>query len=271
MAQITGHIIQANGTPISEAIITVTAKQHSSVIGGDILKGTSFDVVCGTDGSYSFPLAVGSYSIQVKTGRTIVSLDGVVIDNNTPNGIDILGLIAYQGVSVTLAQQILNDATALSNAQATAVMSAVKANDGVGSGLDADLFQGQTLAQVLAIYPSMDTGWLPLTLLNGWVARNISSWSGPNGVPSYRRLPDGGVEIRGQVVGTAFTNGLIFANLPAGFRPVSGYMVHGVMHPASRIVLEIHPNGNIMANFLDSGGSASPNAFVSLNCSFLTE
>lgn len=150
MAQITGHIVQANGTSISEAVISVTAMQHSSVVDGNIFKGTSFDIVCGTEGSYSFPLAVGSYSIQVKTGRTTVSLDGVVIDEDTPDGIDMLGLVAYEGVSVTLAQQLLNNATALSIAQETMIMPTVLANDGIGSGLDADLFQGQTLAQVVS-------------------------------------------------------------------------------------------------------------------------
>lgn len=150
MAQITGHIVQANGLPISEAVIVVTAVGHSSVVGGNIFKGTCFDVVCGTDGGYSFQLAVGSYSIQVKIGRTSVALDGVVVDNDTPDGIDILQLVAYDGVSVALAQQILNEATALSIAQETAVVSAILANDGVGSGLDADLLQGKTLDEVIS-------------------------------------------------------------------------------------------------------------------------
>jgi len=150
MAQITGHIVQANGLPISEAVIVVTAVGHSSVVGGNIFKGTCFDVVCGTDGGYSFQLAVGSYSIQVKIGRTSVALDGVVVDNDTPDGIDILQLVAYDGVSVALAQQILNEATALSIAQETAVVSAILNNDGVGSGLDADLLQGKTLDEVIS-------------------------------------------------------------------------------------------------------------------------
>ena len=148
MAQITGRLIQANGEPISGAIITVNVKQHSSVVGGDIVKGTFFDVACEEDGSYSFPLSSGSYYIQIKIGSTVVDVDDVVVDDTTPDGADILDLTAHEGVSVELARQILNEATSLSMAEQTAVMSVVLNNDGVGSGVDADLFQGKTLAEV---------------------------------------------------------------------------------------------------------------------------
>jgi len=59
-----------------------------------------------------------------------------------------------------------------------------------------------------------DSGWIPLSLLNGWV-----SYDNTYGPPRYRKL-NGVVYVQGLVKSGSL--GTVIANLPAGFRPGNG-------------------------------------------------
>ena len=115
----------------------------------------------------------------------------------------------------------------------------------------------------------MDTGWIPLTLLNGWIPRS-DGWSCPNGVPSYRKLPGNIVEVRGAVTGVALTQYTTVAHLPAGFRPIAGLSVSTFITPGKRVGFDIYPNGSISVGVLEAQ-TATASSILYANFSFLAE
>jgi hypothetical protein len=62
-----------------------------------------------------------------------------------------------------------------------------------------------------------DTGWLNVTLLNGWTLYTDSNFGNTNAL--YRRIA-GIVFMRGLIVSTSASSGTAF-NLPVGFRPIT--------------------------------------------------
>jgi hypothetical protein len=85
--------------------------------------------------------------------------------------------------------------------------------------------------------------WLPLTLLNGWVA-NGSGFANAG----YRKNNNGEVEIRGLIKSGSVANGSIIATLPVGYRPATNrmYLVqsYDTGSAFSRIIIEA--TGNIV-------------------------
>lgn len=67
------------------------------------------------------------------------------------------------------------------------------------------------------IHKLPDTGWLSVTLINGWAQYIDSNFGSTNAL--YRRIA-GIVFLRGLIASTSATNGVAF-NLPVGFRPVT--------------------------------------------------
>ncbi len=106
--------------------------------------------------------------------------------------------------------------------------------------------------------------WVPLTLQNGWVRFSTTQWN----EPGYYKDPHGFVHMHGLIRDGTTTNGIILANLPAGFRPwenevrVSMSRTSGTSPTTAPLRLDIASSGNIVA--LNELGAIG-NQFLSLN------
>ena len=140
------------------------------------------------------------------------------------------------GAGTTAALVLKLDATAAASAYATiaepiAVAAQTTANaaipatqKGAASGV-ATLNSGGIVpaAQLPAAFA--DTGWITMTLLNGWV--NFSTAYAP---AAYRRM-NGVTWITGVIKSGSSVAGQAIANLPVGFRP-NGFIMRASMGPS---------------------------------------
>ena len=78
--------IQGNlKTPTSEPIANATIRVVAAANSGDVIIGTMSQIITGAAGEYSFNLAQGSYTFEVKQfDREYILSGSAIIDGNTP-------------------------------------------------------------------------------------------------------------------------------------------------------------------------------------------
>jgi hypothetical protein len=93
--------------------------------------------------------------------------------------------------------------------------------------------------------------WTAIALINGWVA--VAGLS-----PYYRKWPNGEVEFKGLIQGSASTN-VIFASLPSGYRPTSSLKTFtgfcSANSPKAEVV-SVTSGGDVECQFYTPGTTA---------------
>lgn len=110
-----------------------------------------------------------------------------------------------------------------------------------------------------------DTGWVNLTLLNGWVVYDNSY--GPNGYSGLATAPllrkiGSIVYLRGLI--RSGTLGSVICVLPAGYRPGVKLLIAADRDTISHTRVDIEPGGNV----IHAGGS---NGYLQFNYSFIAD
>lgn len=101
-----------------------------------------------------------------------------------------------------------------------------------------------------------DTGWIALTLLNGWV--NFDTAAGGLATAAYRRV-NGVVYLRGTIKNGSLTSGTALFVLPEGFRPAS-MLRFMLLSNVAIAVAHLSNTGSIVFS-----GAAPSNASLSLD------
>ena len=247
------------GTPPNEDIVS-NVKEYIATAGQ-----TVFEVIYDNYAEVSLngtQLASSDYSMNNGMSITLVksASAGDVVQctgyesfkfNNT---VDISTSQTISGTKTFINNPIIPDAIAsnepLSKGQ---LLTAIKAVDGAGSGLDADLVRGWDGTLV----------WYSPTLVNSWV-----SYGSGYAVCQYAKNPmTNEVTIRGLIKGGSNTRRTTIFTLPAGFRPLMG-MLQIQAASSGYVRSDVDSNGDVVCTATESH-SGNANAWMTLNIKFI--
>lgn len=102
-------------------------------------------------------------------------------------------------------------------------------------------------------YSAGSATWTNLGLQNSWVAYGGFS------SPQYTKGSDNIVRLKGLIRSGSTTNGVVVANLPAGYRPKERVLLAALCNPQAYCRIDVLPNGNVELYLANSGWTSLDN------------